>query len=79
MRWIENDHSVFGNGQPFGRRIASEVAQHLGRGFVERLDRAGQAEDGITDRNQSAAFTLHGLFSNSPQTEQGHPLPGVYS
>ena len=41
MRWIENGHSVFGNGQPFGRRIASEVAQHLGRFFAECLDQAG--------------------------------------
>ena len=33
---------------------------------------AGQAEDGITDSNQSAAFTLHALFSPAPQTRQGH-------
>ena len=46
------------------------------RGY-ERLDRTGQAADDFPDRNQLAAFALHGSFSHVPQTRQGHHLsPG---
>ena len=89
MRWIANGHSVFGNGQSFARRVlethticftgSKRVKYRCAVCGALRRAWAGQAEDGITDRNQSAAFTLHGTFSNSPQTEQEHPLPGVYS
>ena len=49
-----------------------EVVPRLGRGFADRLDRAAHTGEGITDRNQPAALTLHGLFSHVPQTRQGH-------
>ena len=46
-----------------------EVAQRLGRGFAEFLHRAVQIGQGFTDRNQLAAFTLHGFsFSHARQT-----------
>ena len=47
-----------------------EVVPRLGRVVAERLRRA-QIADGITDRNQLAAFTLHGLFSHAGQTAPG--------
>ena len=31
-------------------------------GFAERLDRAAQIGEGITDRNQPVALTLHGFI-----------------
>ena len=40
------------------------------RGFAERPDRAIQAAEDFTDRNQPAALTLHGLFFHVPQTLQ---------
>ena len=40
-------------------------------GFAERLDGAAHTGEGITDRNQLAALTLHSLFSHVPQTRQG--------
>ena len=48
-----------------------EVVARLGRGFAERLHRAVHTREGITDRNQLAALTLHGSFSHAPQTRQG--------
>ena len=46
-----------------------EVAQRLGRGFAELFHRAVQIGQGFTDRNQLAAFTLHGFsFSHARQT-----------
>ena len=46
-----------------------------------RLHGAAHTGEGITDRNQLAALTLHGLFSHSPQTRQGHrtTIPGTSS
>ena len=40
--------------------------------LVERLHRTIQIGQGITDRNQLAALTLHASFSHAPQTKQGH-------
>ena len=45
-----------------------EVVERLGRGFADRLHRPAQTAEGFTDRNQLAAFTLHGSFSHVPQT-----------
>ena len=42
------------------------------RGY-ERLDRAGQIGQGITNGNQPL-FTPHGSFSHAPQTRQGIDL-----
>ena len=41
---------------------AGEVVQRLGRGFTDRLHRAAQIGEGITDRNQLAAWLLHGFI-----------------
>ena len=34
---------------------------------VDRLDRPAQVGENFSNRNQPAAFTLHGLFSHAPQ------------
>ena len=59
-----------------GHFIPSQMAAHdlnSGSGpwwgFAERLDRTGQIGQGFTDRNQLAAFTLHGLFSHGGRTK----------
>ena len=44
-----------------------EAAPRLGRGVADRRH-VIQAGDGITDRNQPAALTMHALFSHVPQT-----------
>ena len=36
-----------------------------------------QIGQGITDGNQIAALTLHGLFSHVPQIRQGVGLPAI--
>ena len=50
-----------------------EAPPRLGRGIAERLHGAAHTREGITDRNQPGALTLHDLFSHAPQTRQGHP------
>ena len=49
-----------GRDKPVHRIGWGEVQLCRLRRFAERLDRAGQAEDGIPDRNPSAARTLPG-------------------
>ena len=41
----------------------SEAPPRLGRGFAERLDRAGQIGQGFGNRNQLAASVSHGFYS----------------
>ncbi len=49
-----------------------EGVPRLGRSFADRRHQhVIQAGDGISDRNQLAAFTLHGLFFHVHQTRQG--------
>ena len=39
------------------------MVQRLGRGVADRFHRTAQIGQGITDRNQLAALTLHGFYS----------------
>ena len=67
---------------------AGEVVPRLGRVVADRRH-VIQTGDGITDRNQPAALTMHALFSHVPQTtpfRRGNkqaslwpPLRGVFS
>ena len=55
------------------RRLASIGSTRLAFGRSWAIlgllqDRAGQTGEGITDRNQLAVLTLHGLFSHARQT-----------
>ena len=43
-------------------------------GWWTSSNTSGRQGEGITDRNQLAALTLHALFSHVPQTRQGHQI-----
>ena len=49
---------------------AGEVVQRLGRGFADRLDRAGQIGQGFADGNQAVSLTLHSFIIPCPSGKE---------